>query len=123
MVRNTKNIGNIGEKLTEEYLIKESYVILERNYRSKYGEIDIIALKNDKIFFFEVKTRKSLNYGLPVEAYTRTKQDRIIKTALIYINNMKIKKSFQFNLVSIVLNDTNNIKEFKIYENAIDLFY
>jgi len=122
MLSNTKHIGNIGEKLTEEYLIKEGFIILERNYRSKYGEIDLISLKNDKIFFFEVKTRKSLNFGFPVEAYTRMKQERIIKTALIYINNLQVKKSFQFNLVSILLSDSNDIKEFKIYENAIDLF-
>ncbi len=79
--------GKLGEEIAEKYLKSLAYTILEKNYRIKMGEIDIIAMKKDILVFVEVKTRSSINYGYPCEAVNRKKQIKIIKTALHYIKS------------------------------------
>ena len=80
----TKQKGDIGEKFTERYLKKNGYKILERNYRQKCGEIDIIAQKGEYIIFTEVKTRAANFIARPYEAVDRRKISRIRKTAAMY---------------------------------------
>ena len=69
----TKEIGDFGEKAAEDYLVEMDYLILERNYRLKFGEIDIIAAKDGGLVFVEVKTRKSNLFGEPSEYVDRKK--------------------------------------------------
>lgn len=83
---NTKQIGDFGEKAAEEYLEEMDYEILERNYRLKFGEIDIIAEKGGCIVFVEVKTRKNNFFGEPSEYVDRKKQSRVKKAAACYID-------------------------------------
>ena len=86
---NTKQqIGKIGEDLATKYL---SSRILERNYRGKQGEIDIIATEKNKIIFVEVKARTNLKYGRPAEAVTKTKQIHIEQTAQYYVCKNKLE--------------------------------
>ena len=86
----TKEIGDFGEKAAEDYLVEMDYLILERNYRLKFGEIDIIAevdlivLINGELVFVEVKTRKSNLFGEPSEYVDRKKQERVKKAAMVY---------------------------------------
>ena len=70
-----KNIGELGENVACEFLIKNGYKIICRNYRNKYGEIDIIASFKNEVVFIEVKTRKSLRYGFPAEAVNAQKKN------------------------------------------------
>ena len=79
MIMTTKEIGDFGEKAAEDYLVEMDYLILERNYRLKFGEIDIIAAKD-----VEVKTRKSNLFGEPSEYVDRKKQERVKKAAMVY---------------------------------------
>ena len=67
-------VGIKGEEISAEYLIKKGYSILEKNYRSKYGEIDLITLDDKEIVFIEVKTRTNLKYGMPCEAVNNKKK-------------------------------------------------
>ena len=67
------------------YLQGLGYTILKRNYSCKYGEIDLIARDGEYTVFVEVKYRKDQGYGFPIEAITRAKQGRLLKTALVYI--------------------------------------
>ncbi len=87
--KNKKNqnrkLGNIQEKIAIDFLIKNGYNIKICNYTKQCGEIDIIAQKDDYIHFIEVKYRKITNYGYPREAVTKSKQTKIKKTALYYI--------------------------------------
>lgn len=83
---NTKTIGDFGEKAAEEYLVEMDYDILERNFRLKCGEIDIIAEQDCCIVFVEVKTRKSNQFGEPSEYVDYKKQERIKKTAAVYVD-------------------------------------
>ncbi len=107
---NRRIIGNIAEKFVCEYLIKKGYRIIEKNYRAQVGEIDIIAYypQNDCLVFVEVKYRKNDFYGLPQEAVTKTKQDKIIKTAMIYLKQTKIKyNNYRFDVLAVF--DNNKI--------------
>ena len=80
----TKEIGDFGEKAAEDYLVEMDDLILERNYRLKFGEIDIIAARDGGLVFVEVKTRKSNLFGEPSEYVDRKKQERVKKAAMVY---------------------------------------
>ena len=112
------SIGDSGEELARTYLFKKGYRILEQNYKASFGEIDIIAEKNNCICFVEVKSRKSNKYGMPEEAITHYKQKKIIKVAQLYIKQKKIKdKYFRFDVIAIFF-DNNLLKEIKHITNA-----
>ena len=115
---NTKKIGDIGEEKAVEYLKKKRYRILDRNYRCRFGEIDIIAKYDDYIVFIEVKTRRGEGYGRPIEAINSTKLNRILKTVNFYLAekrmfdaNIRIDaiEVFLSNLKEIGLNHIENI--------------
>ena len=80
----TKSIGNSGEDLAARYLESNGYEIVARNFHSRYGEIDIIAKNAEYIAYIEVKTRGISSYGLPRDAVTLQKQQKIIKTAYVF---------------------------------------
>lgn len=83
----TKRLGASGEDVAAEYLIHTcGYGILYRNFRSYRGEIDIIAQDRDIIVFIEVKTRRNMRYGRPLEAVSPYKQDKIRQTATSYLS-------------------------------------
>lgn len=105
--------GKYGEDLAVNYLIKNKYKIIERNYRfSRYGEVDIIALDKDTLCFVEVKTRSSDVFGTAFEAVTKTKLDKIRKCALFYIQNPECKfKNYRIDAVSVLLYGDNTAKE------------
>ena len=79
-----KVLGRKGEKLVSEYLKKQGYKILKTNYRTPFGEADIIALDKDEVAFVEVKTRSSNQFGLPAEAVVKKKQKTYLKIAKFY---------------------------------------
>ncbi len=72
-------LGFMGENLAATYLEKSGYIIKERNFRTRTGEIDIVATKDDQLVFIEVKTRSSLNCGEPIEAIDMKKLRRLYK--------------------------------------------
>lgn len=82
---NNRSVGRDKEALAAEYLEKSGYRILERNFYCRVGEIDIIARDGDTYVFVEVKYRKTAGFGMPEEAVSRIKQDKIYKTAMYYI--------------------------------------
>ena len=75
-------IGRKYEEKAAELLEKQGYFILERNYRCKQGEIDLIGKEGEYLCFIEVKYRSDLSYGSPLEAVTKAKQRKISRTAL-----------------------------------------
>lgn len=112
--------GKHGEEIAEDYLIDNGYKIVIRNYRCRFGEIDIIAAKENTLIFVEVKTRSHQRYGLPRESVTYAKQKVIIKTAQQYIQRFKIKdKLFRFDVIEVYY-DKQPIKVVHI-DNAFSL--
>lgn len=106
--------GRQGEILAKNFLIKKGYQIINVNYRCKLGEIDIIALKDNKICFVEVKTRNSLTFGKPFESVNYFKQNRIKKIAQYFlIFNYKYQNlNTRFDVISIY--KPHGIKQTKI---------
>jgi putative endonuclease len=80
--------GRQGEELAAQYLLKKNYKIIKRNYRVRPGEIDIIAHKDDELVFVEVKTARSEAFGSPETWISRTKQQRLIRAAQLYLQQL-----------------------------------
>lgn len=81
------SLGKIGEDIAAQYLASNGYTILIRNFRTRSGEIDIIAKWQKTIVFAEVKTRTQVNYGYPAEYVTRSKQKKLLKAAMYYLHS------------------------------------
>lgn len=95
-------LGRLGERAAAEFLKKSGYTILANNYRAKPGEIDLIASAKNVVVFIEVKTRRSTAFGTPAEAVNYRKQQKIIKTALCYLQQHGLQDvPVQFDIVEV----------------------
>lgn len=96
-------LGQWGEEQAADYLRKQGLKILQRNYRTPVGEIDIIASSKKELLFVEVKTRRGTAFGLPQEAVGFRKQQQIIRTAQWYLNQQgTVKLQPRFDVVAIL---------------------
>lgn len=84
-MENKRELGTEAEKIAANYLLENNYIVVEKNFRCKLGEIDIIANDEDYLVFIEVKYRKTDKKGLPREAVNIYKQRTIIKVAKWYL--------------------------------------
>lgn len=80
------DLGKTGELKAVAYLDRKGYQILQRNFRCRFGEIDVIAMDGDVLCFIEVKTRTTLRHGLPCEAVTEKKMLHIRRCAQVYLS-------------------------------------
>jgi putative endonuclease len=97
-------LGKTGEDLACDELSARGYAILDRRYRTRAGEIDIVARDGDALVFVEVKTRRSARYGMPFEAITRAKRRKIVRMASDYLARRRPRaRSCRFDVVSIVV--------------------
>jgi len=114
----TKKTGVAGEDIVSNFLLKNGYKILQKNFKTKFGEIDLIAQKEDKIHFIEVKTRLSNVFAEPYES-VNTKKINKIKSLISYyvkMNNFNHNK-FSIDVFSVIIDKNNKIKDMKIFEN------
>jgi putative endonuclease len=97
--------GNIGEEITAEYLNGLGFRILDRNWRIKEGEIDLVALSpEEEIVFVEVKTRTSATFGDPLESISETKLHRIQRLALAWLaTHQKLGAPFRIDVAGVLL--------------------
>ena len=123
MLNRQQKFGLASESLAVDVLKESGYRILARNYRTKMGEIDIIARDGDTIVFVEVKARRDGGlYGHPKYAVTRTKQQKISKVALYYLKGTgQIGCRARFDVVAIVSRDGDFSCE--VIKNAFELAY
>lgn len=98
-------LGRYGEELASRYLKKNGYVILERNYKCVYGEIDIIARDDDCIVFVEIKTRRNTKEIMPEDSIGYSKKQHLLKSAEYYINALPVEINYRFDIISIEFND------------------
>ncbi|GAB6161159.1 YraN family protein [Desulfothermus naphthae] len=102
MVNRKKRLGNTGEDIAINFFKKRGYKILERNFRTKKGEIDLIVEGEGQLVFVEVKTRSSKNFGDPLEFVNISKQKRILAAALFYLTKNKLwQKNIRFDIIGI----------------------
>lgn len=114
-----KLTGDKGENFACNLLKKKGFSIVERNFRTNLGEIDIIAREKDVLVFVEVKTRSSKKFGEPQEAVNYKKQQTIKKVAMIYLKEKNLLDNVfvRFDCVAILIDDEENYK-FEHIENA-----
>ncbi len=110
--RNNREKGNKIEALVCEYLEQQGFIILEKNFKCHFGEIDIIAKDNDYISFIEVKYRKNAVSGYPSEAVNFQKQKKIIQSSLYYIhkNRISINQNYRYDVISVLNEEISIIK-------------
>ncbi|WP_276620076.1 YraN family protein [Syntrophomonas wolfei] len=101
-----RELGLWGEELAAQYLGKKGYKILERNFYTRYGELDLVCEKDDNIVFVEVKTRRSTRFGSPEEAITPRKMGNMKKAAILYLKSSpRFFPEISFDVVSILVED------------------
>ena len=122
MLTKDQQFGKKGEAIAVKILKKQGYKIIKQNYRTKLGEIDIIAKDKATIVFVEVKARRSATFGNAKYAVTYKKQQKISRVALYYLKstNQNDAKA-RFDVVSI--NSAKNSSEIEIIKNAFELAY
>ena len=104
------SLGVSGEQQAKKYLIKQGYKVLETNYKTVLGEIDIIAKKDGFIVFVEVKTRSNTKFGLPRESVTPYKQNKIRAVATYYLKTKNMLNSaVRFDVIDILNNEITHI--------------
>lgn len=97
-----RETGESGESMACRYLSDNGYTIIERNFKTPVGEVDIIAKKKGMLHFFEVKTRHGFKFGSPFEALMRWKRKRIRKTAgWFLVKNRKLSMPCLFGVIGI----------------------
>lgn len=98
--------GKLGEDMAEKYLLSQKYTILSRNYHSRFGEIDIIANDKGSIVFIEVKTRTQSKFGSPLEAITKNKLFKMVKTSQFYLSANNLHgKFYRYDAVEVIFNN------------------
>ena len=111
-------VGRQGEEIASHYLRRKGYRVVERSFRTRLGEIDLIVAKDNTLVFCEVKTRLTKKYGEPFEAVTLNKQKRLRKLAELYITSHVTDFNYRFDVVSIFLDSQKRLKEIAHIENA-----
>ena len=96
-------LGNKGEQLAVEFLEKNNYLVLERNWRSGKSEIDIIAQQAHRLIFVEVKTRSSTYFGTPETFVTAKKQAQLVKGAIEFMHKVQHDGAIRFDIIAIVI--------------------
>jgi putative endonuclease len=94
-------LGERGEGLAVQFLKNKGYKIIAQNFKTRIGEIDIIASEGDTLVFVEVKTRESIAYGKPFEAVNYFKKRKIANVAMLYLKKMNEIPPCRFDVVSI----------------------
>jgi putative endonuclease len=115
-----KSLGNRGEDLAIQFLKKQGYKIIERNYKTLLGEIDIIAQDGNKLVFVEVKTRTTDAFGFPFESVNKRKREKLKKLALGYLKKRGNELPLRFDVLSIIYNDAEVKKHFVHFKDAFE---
>ena len=113
------NTGKLGEDLAAQYLLKHGYKVLDRNFCTRLGELDIVCQKGQAIVFVEVKTLLENEAGFEPELhFTREKMARMKKTIQVYLlQNNLADKDFQLDLIALELTQAGVVKNLRHYEN------
>ncbi len=117
---NRKTTGQQGEIIAQNYLKKHGHRIIETNFRTRYGEVDIISKHKNILVFTEVRTKKSLEYGTPEESITETKARHLRAAAYYYLQtHEKLPEQWRIDLVAIEMDDNGKVTRINHIESAI----
>jgi putative endonuclease len=99
-----KQLGEYGENLASDFLVRRGCQIIDRNFYTNYGEIDLIARQGDELLFVEVKTRTKNNFGYPENAVDWRKLGHLSKTARIWMTSKNINSRWRLDIISVEIN-------------------
>lgn len=121
IIKNRKGLGYFGENIASRYLEQKGYKIVAKNYQKPWGEIDLIAEKEELIVFCEVKTNsKSFSgYFNPELRVNKEKAKHIIRTAKIFINKHYPGRGWRIDIVAVTINDLDKSAKVVHFKNAI----
>jgi len=114
-----KDLGKRGEDIAISFLKKNKYRILERNFRTPLGEIDIIAQDGDTIVFVEVKTRENPLFGEPFESVNYYKKKKLIRVASLYLKRFRDIPPCRFDVISITFKE--NTPHIQLIKDAFEV--
>lgn len=121
-----KKVGKIGEDIACQFLSRKGYKILERNYRRKWGEIDVIGEKGGVVRFVEVKAvsgddgnfSREMDH-LPEELVHQTKLQKVARTAVLYMEEQKDNREYQIDVVGVIMNKTTRVARCRLFEQVL----
>ena len=115
-----QKLGRWGEQQAAQYLESHGYKVLDRNWRCRRGEIDLVAKEGDVLVFVEVKTRRGRDYGTPEEALTRHKVKRLLELGQRYMLERDIEDvDWRVDLVAVELDKQGKLLRFEHVPNAV----
>ncbi|MFH0818452.1 MAG: YraN family protein [Patescibacteria group bacterium] len=116
-----QQFGKVGEAIATKYLISKKFNIIETNFFTKWGEIDIVAERDNRLHFIEVKTRATLRYGRPEQAVTRSKYQKAKRAVTIYLRQHPehLQFIYQIDILAIIYSSYNNQARVRFFENIL----
>lgn len=121
---NKREIGQTGEKYAEKFLISQNYEIVAKNFRSKFGEIDLIGrdVAKRELVFVEVKTRTGDLFGEPQDSVNYSKKEKILKTALYFLNSSTEKRylCWRVDVIAVKLKKDGKLREITHFKNIFN---
>ena len=115
-----QGLGRTGEHMAAETLIEQGYRILERNFRCRHGEIDLVAEHQQDLVFVEVKTRRGDIFGRPEEAVNLHKQRKLVEVATYYLDlHACPDRPWRIDVVAVQLSKVGKLEEIRVYRHAI----
>mgnify|MGYP001089680083 CR=1 FL=1 len=113
-----QQIGNLGEKIAADFLLQKGYKLLDQNYHTRYGELDLVTAESEIIVFIEVKTRTSGSFGNPETSITEAKLQRIHNAALLWLQeHPEVDDDWRIDAVAITLDHQKKIKDIQHFIN------
>ena len=115
-----QRIGAWGERLAEKYLLDRGFELIERNYRTRYGEVDLVMRQADLLVFVEVKTRSNDTFGFPEDSVTPLKQEHLLLAAEQYLDDHpELPENWRVDVVAILGKPGATPPEIVWFENAL----
>ncbi|MBG0787131.1 MAG: YraN family protein [Anaerolineaceae bacterium] len=113
-----QQVGRQGEDLAADYLQKQGYQLLDRNYLSRFGEVDLVAVKDEVIVFVEVKARTNDRFGLPEASVTPEKLEKIYDTALFWLQeHPEMPDDWRVDVIAIQLDKAFHVQDIQHFIN------
>jgi len=117
----SSSFGARGEQFAEQYLVGLGYRVLRRQHRNVGGELDLIALDGDSVVFIEVKTRRGVAHGQPVDAVDRNKQQRMTRAAMVFLKREGwLNRRSRFDVIAVVWPDETSSPQIAHYRHAFE---
>jgi putative endonuclease len=116
---NHNETGQIGEELAKKYLEEKGYKIIEKDFKTKYAEVDLVGIKDNKLIIFEVRTKRGEMFGSPEETLNKKKLQKVLLGARILAAAKKWQGLIRIDAVCLVLKLNGDILRINHYENII----